>query len=187
MDSKATERVFHHHLANLQNITNDKDNANMRQLHFIFIGVGEITLNDINLAKSTNSIIVAFDQKISNTLIKKLQTEGVKHRNFYLFYELLEYLVFLKSGKTEKAPKEENILGDARILKIFQHSKFGTIAGCVVTSGTIKLSDDKFKVVRNNEVIGANLKIKSLRQEKILFNQPNPIRKWGLSFLILSI
>ena len=59
---------------------------------------------------------------------------------------------------------EEKVNGTAEIRQIFKFSKVGLIAGCHVTSGTIKINS-KARLIRDDIVI-YNGSIKSLQHEK---------------------
>ena len=55
--------------------------------------------------------------------------------------------------KSYGEPEYEEIkVGEAVIQKIFFYSKVGNIAGCLTTSGVIKINT-KMKLIRNNKVI----------------------------------
>ncbi|MGB9011755.1 MAG: EF-Tu/IF-2/RF-3 family GTPase, partial [Aeromicrobium sp.] len=60
---------------------------------------------------------------------------------------------------------EEHQLGTAEIRDIFRSSKTGNIAGCMVTSGTIK-RNAKARLLRDSAVVADNLEFGSLRREK---------------------
>ena len=60
---------------------------------------------------------------------------------------------------------EEVELGSAEIRQIFRSSKFGSIAGSIVRSGTIKRGA-KARLVRDGVVINGDLSIETLRREK---------------------
>ena len=60
---------------------------------------------------------------------------------------------------------EESMLGQAEIREIFRSSKIGNIAGCMVTSGTIR-RNAKARVLRDGAVVADNLDLASLRREK---------------------
>ena len=64
-----------------------------------------------------------------------------------------------------KPEYEEATLGSAEVREIFKSSKFGTIAGSMVTSGLIR-RNAKARVLRDGVVIGDNLTIESLKRFK---------------------
>src|SRR5699024_10906633 len=59
---------------------------------------------------------------------------------------------------------EEKVIGELEVRQLFKFSKIGMIAGCHVTSGTVKLNS-KARVIRDGIVV-YNGSIKSLQHEK---------------------
>jgi len=60
---------------------------------------------------------------------------------------------------------EEIALGTAEVREVFRSSKFGNIAGCMVTSGMIR-RNSRARLVRDGVVVADNLAIESLRRFK---------------------
>ena len=71
----------------------------------------------------------------------------------------------LATGASVKPVYEERELGRAEIRAVFRSSKVGNIAGCLVTSGTIR-RNSKARLLRDNVVVAQNLTVQSLRREK---------------------
>lgn len=137
-------------------LPNDKIAVNV-----IHSGVGAITENDVLLAKSSGGIVVGFHVRVNpgvNALAKK---ENVEIRLYSIIYELLEDIQDALAGRLEPE-KREKILGDARILQIFELSKGPKICGCMVDKGSVKVGA-KARVFRNNELI-FNGEVRSLRR-----------------------
>ena len=137
-------------------LPNDKISVNV-----VHSGVGAITENDVLLAKSSGGIVVGFHVRVNpgvNALAKK---ENVEIRLYSIIYELLEDIQDALAGRLEPE-KREKILGDARILQIFELSKGPKICGCVVDKGSVKVGA-KARVFRNNELI-FNGEVRSLRR-----------------------
>ena len=123
-------------------------------------GVGPISDGDIDLAAATNAIVVGFHVRVNpgvNDLAKK---QGVEIRLYSIIYELLEDITDALAGKLEPERKEK-VVGEARILQIFELSKGPKICGCRVDSGVVKVGA-KARVRRNNELI-YNGEVASLR------------------------
>ena len=57
------------------------------------------------------------------------------------------------------------MLGNAEVREVFRSSKFGNIAGCLVSDGIIK-RNGKARVMRDGLVTGDGLAIESLRRFK---------------------
>ena len=123
--------------------------------------VGPITENDIALAAATNSIVVGFHVRVNpggNDLAKR---EHVEIRLYSIIYELLEDITDALAGKLEPE-KREKVLGEAKILQIFELSKGPKICGCRVESGVVRVGA-KARVRRNKDLI-YNGEVVSLRR-----------------------
>jgi translation initiation factor IF-2 len=118
---------------------------------------------DIDLAAATNAIVVGFHVRVNpgvNDLAKK---QGVDIRLYSIIYELLEDITDALAGKLAPERKEK-VVGEARILRIFELSKGPKICGCRVDSGVVKVGA-KARVRRNKELI-YNGEVASLRHFK---------------------
>ena len=123
-------------------------------------GVGPISESDIDLAAATNAIVVGFHVRVNpgvNDLAKK---RGVEIRLYSIIYELLEDITDALAGKLAPERKEK-VVGEARILQIFELSKGPKICGCRVDSGVVKVGA-KARVRRDKELI-YNGEVASLR------------------------
>ena len=81
-------------------------------------------------------------------------------------------MIYQAIDEIEKALKgmlkpiyEEVELGRAEIRAIFRSSKVGNIAGCMVTSGSVK-RNAKARLLRDNVVVAETVTISSLEREK---------------------
>lgn len=123
--------------------------------------VGPITENDISLAAATNAIVIGFHVRVNpgvNDLAKK---RHVEIRLYSIIYELLEDITDALAGKLEPE-KREKVIGEAKILQIFELSKGPKICGCLVESGVVRVGA-KARVRRNKELI-YNGEVASLRR-----------------------
>ena len=123
--------------------------------------VGPITENDISLAAATNAIVIGFHVRVNpgvNDLAKK---QHVEIRLYSIIYELLEDITDALAGKLEPE-KREKVIGEAKILQIFELSKGPKICGCMVDKGVVKVGS-KSRVFRKGELI-FNGEVRSLRR-----------------------
>lgn len=120
-------------------------------LEIITEGVGQITNNDVDMASTSNASIVAFNVKLENGVVAKAKHKGVEIITDNIIYELLTKVKLAMKELLDPELKE-NILGTAEVRAVFVVSKFGRIAGSMVTDGSIKR--DKFaRVFRNKQEI----------------------------------
>lgn len=134
------------------------------QLRIIHRGVGAITESDVNLATIDNAIIVGFNVRPDSKARERAQREGVDVRFYSVIYNALEEIEGSLKGML-KPEFEEVQSGVAEVREIFRSSKAGTIAGCIVRSGTIT-RNAKARIIRDGVVIADGLAIDSLRRFK---------------------
>ncbi|WP_280393319.1 translation initiation factor IF-2, partial [Nocardia wallacei] len=133
------------------------------RLRVINRGVGGVTETDINLASASNAIIIGFNVRAEGKATELANREGVDIRYYSVIYQAIDEIEKALKGML-KPIYEEVELGRAEIRAIFRSSKFGNIAGCMVTSGLVK-RNAKARLLRDNVVI-ADTTIQSLRREK---------------------
>ncbi len=134
------------------------------QLRIIHRGVGAITESDVNLATIDNAIIIGFNVRPDTKARERAQREGVDIRFYSVIYNALEEIESSLKGML-KPEFEEVQSGVAEVREIFRSSKAGTIAGCLVRSGTIT-RNAKARIIRDGVVIADGLSIESLRRFK---------------------
>jgi translation initiation factor IF-2 len=134
------------------------------QLRIIHRGVGAITESDVNLATIDNAIIVGFNVRPDTKARERALREGVDIRFYSVIYNALDEIENSLKGML-KPEFEEVQSGVAEVREIFRSSKAGTIAGCLVRSGTIT-RNAKARIIRDGVVIADGLAIESLRRFK---------------------
>src|SRR5690606_19820886 len=107
------------------------------ELRIIHRGVGAITEGDINLAIADNVIVLGFNVRAEGKATEIATREGVDVRYYTVIYQAIEEIENALKGML-KPEYEEVELGRAEVREVFKSSKFGTIAGCLVTSGEIR-------------------------------------------------
>ncbi|WP_280273737.1 translation initiation factor IF-2, partial [Nocardia wallacei] len=133
------------------------------RLRVINRGVGGVTETDINLASASSAIIIGFNVRAEGKATELANREGVDIRYYSVIYQAIDEIEKALKGML-KPIYEEVELGRAEIRAIFRSSKFGNIAGCMVTSGLVK-RNAKARLLRDNVVV-ADTTIESLRREK---------------------
>ncbi len=129
----------------------------------ILADIGMVTETDVNLAKASNAILVAFNVKPSKEAKKLAEIEKIKISSYNIIYEVLDYVKNRMSGLLTPDLKE-TIIGTAQILEIFKVSGAGKIAGSKVTEGEIT-SSSEVRIIRDGNIIFTG-KVGSLFREK---------------------
>ena len=133
------------------------------KINIIRGAVGGITESDVVLAQASNAVIIGFNVRGSSKVQDMAKEYNIEIRLYDIIYKVVEEMEQAMKGLLEPL-YEENVIGTLEIRQLFKFSKVGMIAGCHVTSGTIK-NNSKARVVRDGIVI-YNGSIKSLQHEK---------------------
>ena len=124
------------------------EEVKVRVLH---AAVGQITESDIQLAKASNAVVLAFNVRATSQARDLATREGVDIRYYSIIYEVSDDIEKLVQGKV--APKErERFLGYAEVRKVFAITRVGKVAGCMVTDGVVKRGAG-VRVLRDNVVV----------------------------------
>ena len=107
------------------------------RVRVLLSGVGQITESDIQLARASNAVIIAFNVRATSQAREMAQRDGVDIRYYSIIYDVADDVEKLVKGKV--APKaRERFLGYAEIRKVFDITKTGKVAGCMITEGLVK-------------------------------------------------
>ena len=126
-------------------------------------GVGGITESDINLALTTGAIVLGFNVRAGGSAKGLAEKESIEIRYYSIIYNLLDEVKSALSGMLAPETREE-IVGIAEVRDVFRSPKFGAIAGCMVTEGSVQRSKP-IRVLRDNVVIYQG-ELESLRRFK---------------------
>jgi translation initiation factor IF-2 len=116
----------------------------------IYSGTGIVTNDDVNLASTTNSIILGFNVGPDSGARRLAASEGISIRKYNIIYHLIDDIEKALKGMLE--PVEKKILmGRAQVLAIFPSGKYEQVAGCKVETGEIRRSA-KIRVLREGKI-----------------------------------
>ena len=136
------------------------DEIKVKVLHS---NAGGVTESDVELAKASNAMILAFNVRAIGNAKKLAEKENVEIKQYSVIYEALEDVKNAMKGLLEPKYKEVNI-GNAEIRQTFKVSNVGTIAGCYVTDGKVERNAG-VRVIREGVVIHEG-KLLSLKRFK---------------------
>ncbi|MEC8001129.1 MAG: translation initiation factor IF-2, partial [Pseudomonadota bacterium] len=146
----------------LQSSLSDLGNEEVK-VNMVAGGVGGITETDISLAITSNAVIFGFNTRADAKARGLAENEGVEVRYYNVIYDLIDDVKAALSGMLSPELREE-IVGIAEVRDVFRSPKFGLIAGCMVTEGTVYRSKP-IRVLRDNIVIYEG-ELESLRRFK---------------------
>lgn len=133
------------------------------KVNLVAAGVGAINESDVNLAMTSEAVLLGFNVRADNNAKKLCEQEGIDLRYYSIIYELIDDVKQAMSGLL--APeKRETILGTAQVRDVFRSSKFGAVAGCMVIEGTL-YRNRPIRVLRDDVVVFEG-ELESLRRFK---------------------
>jgi translation initiation factor IF-2 len=142
----------------LEDLGNEEVGVNV-----ISSGVGGISESDINLALTTGAIVLGFNVRADSGARSLAEKENIEIRYYSIIYQLIDEVKQALSGMLDPEQREE-IVGIAEVRDVFRSPKFGQIAGCMVTEGSV-FRNKPIRVLRDNVVIYEG-QLESLRRFK---------------------
>ncbi|MGN1328695.1 MAG: translation initiation factor IF-2 [Eubacterium sp.] len=125
--------------------------------------VGAVNESDVMLANASNAIIVAFNTGVDQIAADNAQRDGIEIKSYDIIYDAIEDIENAMRGM--RAPKYRDVeTGEVEVREVYKISSAGTIAGSLVTSGTIR-REGKVRVIRNGKQI-ADVKLANLKRFK---------------------
>ncbi|NQV21964.1 MAG: translation initiation factor IF-2 [Rhodospirillales bacterium] len=129
----------------------EKFNTDEVAVRLLHVGVGGITESDVTLAAASGAPVIGFNVRATKQARDLAEQDNVEIRYYSVIYDLIDEVKALLSGMLAPTMKE-TVIGSANILKVFQMSKFGKVAGCLVTEGAVRRGA-KARILRDNVVI----------------------------------
>ena len=133
------------------------------RINVISSGVGGITESDATLAAASKAVIIGFNVRADASARRVIEANGLDLRYFSIIYDVIDQVKQVASGLLGVEVREE-IIGTAEVRDVFRSSKFGAVAGSIVTEGVIRRGKP-IRVLRNNVVIFEG-ELESLRRFK---------------------
>ena len=133
------------------------------RVRVIHAGAGGINDSDVLLADASNAIIIGFNAVPDQAARILAEERGVDIRQYAIIYDATDDVRKALEGML--APKEEERhLGEGNVIQTFKISRVGTIAGVMMTDGTITRSS-RIRVIRDGAVVHTG-SIQSLKRQK---------------------
>ncbi|MBK6895015.1 MAG: translation initiation factor IF-2 [Alphaproteobacteria bacterium] len=131
------------------------------EVQILHSGVGGITESDVILAKASKGVIIGFNVRANVQARNLAQREGVDIRYYNIIYNVVDDAKAILSGMLSPHIRE-NYLGQALIKQVFNITKVGKVAGCVVSIGNVKRGA-KVRLLRDDVVIHEGM-LKTLKR-----------------------
>ena len=125
--------------------------------------VGGINESDITLARASGGMIIGFNVRANPQAREMARRDHVDIRYYSIIYNVVDDIKAAMSGMLAPTLREK-FLGNAEIREVFNVTKTGKVAGCMVTEGMVKRGG-KVRLLRDNVVIHEGT-LKTLRRFK---------------------
>ncbi len=142
----------------IQSLSNEKV-----KISLLHAGVGAINTNDVLLASASGAIIIGFNVRPEKKAEIEAEKNGVEMRLHTVIYNVTDEIKAAMEGLLEPTLKEIS-RGRAEVRNTFKVPKFGVVAGCLVTEGSIT-RNSQLRLLRDNRVVYEG-KVGSLRRFK---------------------
>jgi translation initiation factor IF-2 len=152
------------------------EEVRVRVLHS---AVGQITESDIQLAKASNAVVVAFNVRATSQARDLAAREGVDIRYYSIIYEVSDDIETMVKGRLAPVQREK-FLGYAQILEVFDVKRVGKVAGCRVTEGQVRRGAG-VRLLRDGVVIHQG-ELSTLKRFKDDVREVNQGLECGMSF-----
>jgi len=129
----------------------EKLGTNEVTVRVLHAAVGGINESDVILAKASNAVIVGFNVRANPQARDMARRDNVEIRYYSIIYEVIDDMKAALTGLLSPT-RRERFLGNAEIREVFNISKVGKVAGCMVTEGLVKRGG-KVRLLRDNVVI----------------------------------
>ena len=161
-------------VASLEGLATDE--VKVRVLH---AAVGGINESDIILAKASNAAIIGFNVRANPQARDLAKRDGVEIRYYSIIYEVVDDIKGVLTGLLTPT-KRERFLGNAEIREVFNITKVGKVAGCMVKEGLVRRGA-KVRLLRDNVVIHEG-SLKTLKRFKDEVREVREGTECGMAF-----
>jgi translation initiation factor IF-2 len=160
----------------LEKAAGDNVEVKVRVLHS---AVGAITESDVTLAASTGAMLIGFNVRANPQAREMAKRDGVEIRYYSIIYNVIDDVKAALTGLL--APKmRENYIGNAEIREVFNITKVGKVAGCMITNGVVKRGSG-VRLLRDNVVIHEGT-LKTLKRFKDEVREVREGYECGMAF-----
>jgi translation initiation factor IF-2 len=121
------------------------------QVNVIHKSVGQITETDVMLASASNAVIIGFQVRPSLAARKLAEREEIDVRLYSIIYTAINEIKAAIEGML--SPEiEEKIVCNIEVRDVFNITKVGNVAGCMVLEGRVT-RNTKIRIIRDGIVV----------------------------------
>ncbi|MHA1189803.1 MAG: translation initiation factor IF-2 [Alphaproteobacteria bacterium] len=145
----------------------------------IHSGVGGITESDVTLAAASGASVIGFNVRANKQARDAAVRDHIEIRYYNIIYDLVDDVKAAMSGMLSPEMRE-TMLGNAEILEVFNISKVGKVAGCLITDGKVERGAG-VRLIRDNVVIHEG-KLSTLKRFKDEVKEVTSGTECGMAF-----
>jgi translation initiation factor IF-2 len=149
------------------------------KVQVLHAGVGAISESDVTLARAAGALIIGFNVRANPQARDQARRDGVDIRYYSIIYEVVDEVKAALTGMLSPEQREK-FLGYAEIREVFDVTRVGKVAGCMVTEGTVKRGA-RVRLLRDNVVIHDGV-LKTLRRFKDEVREVQSGYECGMAF-----
>ena len=149
------------------------------EVQVLHTGVGGITESDVILANASNALIIGFNVRANLQARELASHENVDIRYYNVIYNVIDDAKAILTGMLAPTMREEYI-GQALVKQVFNITKVGKVAGCEVSSGSVKRGS-KVRLLRDDVVIHEGM-LKTLKRFKEEVKDVKEGQECGMAF-----
>lgn len=133
------------------------------KVRVIHSGVGAINESDVTLAQATGAMLIGFNVRAVPKAKDLAAAQKLDIRYYSIIYNVIDDIKAALSGLLSPELRED-FIGYAEIREVFNITKAGKVAGCMITEGIVKRGA-KVRLLRENVVIHEGM-LKTLKRFK---------------------
>jgi translation initiation factor IF-2 len=160
----------------LERLTTDASEVRARVLHS---SVGAINESDVTLAAASKAMIIGFNVRANPQARDMAKRDGVEIRYYSIIYNVIDDVRQALTGLLSPVVRE-HFLGYAAIREVFNITKVGKVAGCMITEGVVKRGAG-VRLLRDNVVVHQGT-LKTLKRFKDEVREVREGYECGMAF-----
>jgi len=156
------------------------------KITILHAAVGAVLESDVMLAEvsaaqeGAAAVILAFRVRADAMAKERAEEQGVTIKRFNIIYELTDYIEGLVKNM-QTVEYKETVIGTAEIREVYKISGVGKVAGCYVTQGFIRRSDN-VRIYREGVLVWSG-KLLALKRFKDDVSEVQEGFECGMSFV----
>src|SRR4051794_22142410 len=160
----------------LERLTATNTEVKVRVLHS---SVGAINESDVTLANASKAMIFGFNVRANPQAREMAKRDGIEIRYYSVIYDVIDDVKAALTGMLSPILRER-FLGNAQIREVFNITKVGKVAGCMITEGVVKRGA-RVRLLRDNVVIHTGT-LKTLKRFKDEVREVREGYECGMAF-----